>query len=184
MNKYQFIWSNTIWNSVCCDIKIGLLLHLKDKWLSENGIKKNVRYKLDSIFHLILTLIIRGFYSNLIYRTSSVCIAEQYARFSCKTNLVAMEFLGSFSRQKKKKKKKKKRFYIYFTIPIKQDLTFYAYCLHWRQFAWNVKTCFMETIKKKINVSKCRLLEILSSMLASSLIWATSFNKNTIVLIL
>ena len=32
----------------------------------------------------------------------------------------------------------------YFLIfPRKQDLTFHANCLYWRQFAWNIKSCFL-----------------------------------------
>ena len=43
--------------------------------------------------------------------------------------------------------------YIYFfCFPSKQGLTFHANCLHWRQFAWNVKTCFLE--KKKTNIAE------------------------------
>ena len=42
----------------------------------------------------------------------------------------------------------------------KQDLNFFlANCLYWRQFAWNVKTCFWGKIKK--NISICRLQKIL-----------------------
>ena len=37
---------------------------------------------------------------------------------------------------------------IFFIFSRKQDLPFQSNCLHWRQFAWNVKTCFLE--KKKI----------------------------------
>ena len=32
-------------------------------------------------------------------------------------------------------------------FPRKQDLTFHENCLHWRQFAWNVKSCFLEKIR-------------------------------------
>ena len=34
-------------------------------------------------------------------------------------------------------------------IPRKQDLTLYANCLHWRQFAWNAKSCCLGKIRKK-----------------------------------
>ena len=71
-----------------------------------------------------------------------------------------------------------KLLYFFFIFPRKQVMTFHANCLHWRQFAWNVKTCFqMETIcmkcqnlfsgkKKKNNISVCRLLKILPRMLS------------------
>ena len=39
---------------------------------------------------------------------------------------------------------------IFLVFPRKQDLTFYANGLHWRPFAWNVKTCFLGKIRKKI----------------------------------
>ena len=41
---------------------------------------------------------------------------------------------------------------LFLFFPIKQDLTFHANCLHWRQFAWNANSCFLE---KKKNISKC-----------------------------
>ena len=44
----------------------------------------------------------------------------------------------------------------------KQDLTFHANCLQWRQFAWNVKTCFLGKIKI---FSKCHLLKVLPKVL-------------------
>ena len=34
-------------------------------------------------------------------------------------------------------------------FPRKQDMTFHANCLHWRQFAWNVKSCFLGKIRKR-----------------------------------
>ena len=72
---------------------------------------------------------------------------------------------------------------IFLTFPGKQDLTFHAKCLQWRQFAWNAKSCFpgkvrkiMGTIcmkcqilfsrKSKKNISKCRLLKILPRVLS------------------
>ena len=42
----------------------------------------------------------------------------------------------------------------------KRDLTFQANCLRWRQFAWNVKTCFLGNIRQ--NSSMCRLLKFYS----------------------
>ena len=39
-------------------------------------------------------------------------------------------------------------YYDYF--PRKQDLTFHANCLRWRQFAWNVTFCFLWKVKKNI----------------------------------
>ena len=36
--------------------------------------------------------------------------------------------------------------YFFLIFPWKQVLTFYANCLQWRQFAWNVKTCFLGKI--------------------------------------
>ena len=34
----------------------------------------------------------------------------------------------------------------FLSFPRKQNLTFHANCLQWRQFAWNVKTCFLGKI--------------------------------------
>ena len=39
-------------------------------------------------------------------------------------------------------------FFFFFFFPRKQDLPFHANCLHWRQFAWKVKSC-LETICMK-----------------------------------
>ena len=62
-------------------------------------------------------------------------------------------------------------FFFFFIFPWKhilafhtncqQDLTFHASCLQWRQFAWNVKTCFMEKNEKKnvINLSSAELAQ-------------------------
>ena len=36
----------------------------------------------------------------------------------------------------------------YFVLYRKQDLTVHASCLHWRQFALNVKSCFLEKKNK------------------------------------
>ena len=45
---------------------------------------------------------------------------------------------------------------IFFLIfPIKQDLTFHANCLQWRQFAWNVKSCFLGKIRKIFQYVVC-----------------------------
>ena len=82
----------------------------------------------------------------------------------------------------------------FFIFPREQDLIFHANCLQWRQFAWNVKTCFlsyfsqktgfdilcklspMETIcmkcqnpfsgKDQKNISICYLLKILPRVLS------------------
>ena len=55
---------------------------------------------------------------------------------------------------------------IFFLLfPSKQILAGYANCLQWRQFAWNVKICFLG----KITIfffSKCPLPKILPSMLS------------------
>ena len=53
---------------------------------------------------------------------------------------------------------------IFLIFPSKQDSTFYANCLLRRQFAWNVKSCFLGKIRK--NISKCRLLKILPRVLS------------------
>ena len=37
---------------------------------------------------------------------------------------------------------------IFLIFPRKQNLTFHANCLHWRQFAWNVKTRFLGKRRK------------------------------------
>ena len=68
---------------------------------------------------------------------------------------------------------------IFLVFPRKQDLTFHANCLCWRQFACNVKTCFMGTLvtirmkcknlfsgKNKQNISKCCLLKFLPRVLS------------------
>ena len=53
-------------------------------------------------------------------------------------------------------------FFVFFSR--KQDLTFHTNCLQRRQFAWNVKTCFMGKMKK--NSSIYGLLKILPCMLS------------------
>ena len=53
---------------------------------------------------------------------------------------------------------------ICFIFPRKQSLTLQANCLNRRQFAWNVKACFLEKIRK--NIWKCHLLKFLPSMLS------------------
>ena len=45
----------------------------------------------------------------------------------------------------------RRHFEIFFLIfPRKQNLTFHANCLQWRQFAWNVKFCYLGKIRKNI----------------------------------
>ena len=39
---------------------------------------------------------------------------------------------------------------LFLFFPRKQDLTFHSNCLPWRQFAWNVKTCFLGKIRNYI----------------------------------
>ena len=41
-------------------------------------------------------------------------------------------------------------------FPWKQDFIFHVNCLHWRQFAWNVKILFPG--KNERNISNCRLI--------------------------
>ena len=68
--------------------------------------------------------------------------------------------LGQFSRQQIDD--------IFLIFPRKQDLTFYANCLQWRQFAWNVYFCFLHKKKKK-NISQnipARNKKILPRMLS------------------
>ena len=48
------------------------------------------------------------------------------------------------------------KYFSYF--PRKQILTFHANCLQWRQFAWNVKSCFLGKIIKAS--SFCHLLSL------------------------
>ena len=38
--------------------------------------------------------------------------------------------------------------HIFLIFSSKQDLTFYANCLDWKQFAWNVKTGFLRKLKE------------------------------------
>ena len=40
---------------------------------------------------------------------------------------------------------------LFLIFPRKQDLTFHAHCLHWRQFEGNVRSCFLGKNKKNIN---------------------------------
>ena len=47
----------------------------------------------------------------------------------------------------------------------KTGFDIYANYLQWRQFAWNVKTCFLGKIRK--NISKCCLLKFLPSELSA-----------------
>ena len=63
--------------------------------------------------------------------------------------------MGIFSRQQTDN--------IFLTFPRKQDLIFHANCLHWRQFAWNIKSCFLGKIRK--NISLCHLLKNLPRVL-------------------
>ena len=39
---------------------------------------------------------------------------------------------------------------IFLIFPRKQDLTVHVNCLHWKQFAWNFKSCFLGKNKKNI----------------------------------
>ena len=48
-------------------------------------------------------------------------------------------------------------FWNIFIFPRKQDLTFHANCLKWRQFAWNVKSC---AGKNKKNVTNFLFAEL------------------------
>ena len=48
-----------------------------------------------------------------------------------------------------------KWWYFFLIFPRKQDLTFHANCLHWRQFAWNVKSCFFYWRQFAWNVKSC-----------------------------
>ena len=66
---------------------------------------------------------------------------------------------------------------IFLNFPGKQDLTFYASMLHWRQFAWNVKTCFLGRIKKNILI--CHLLKILPRVLSINNITFDLLNLNS-----
>ena len=52
---------------------------------------------------------------------------------------------------------------MFLIFPRKQDLTFHANCLLRRQFAWNVKSCFLGKLRKIF--SKYRLLKILPRVL-------------------
>ena len=38
-------------------------------------------------------------------------------------------------------------------FPRKQNLAFHANCLYWRQFAWNVKICFLGKYEQYLNMS-------------------------------
>ena len=74
----------------------------------------------------------------------------------CRLNFILTTLLANSTDEK---------FMIFFYMfPRKQDLTFHANCLHWRQYAQNVKICFFRE-KKKENYFECRLLKILSRAL-------------------
>ena len=69
--------------------------------------------------------------------------------------LWSVAFINALSPSTMGKSFSRQHFKIFFIrSPKKQVLTFHAECLHWRQFAWNVKTCFLG--KRKISV--CCLL--------------------------
>ena len=52
----------------------------------------------------------------------------------------------------------------FLTFPRKQNSTFHANCLHWRQFAWKFESCFLGKVRK--NISKCCPLKILPRVLS------------------
>ena len=62
---------------------------------------------------------------------------------------------------------------IFLIFPRKQAMTFHANCLPWRQFAWNVKTCFLDKIK---NIILSRLLKILPRVLSIKLLQEELFS--------
>ena len=47
---------------------------------------------------------------------------------------------------------------IFLIFSRKQNLTFRANCIHWRQCAWNVKSCFLEKKKKYFKMSSAENL--------------------------
>ena len=59
-------------------------------------------------------------------------------------------------------------------FPRKQHLTFHANCL--RQFAWNVKSCFLGKIRK--NTSICRMLKFLPRVLSVKVCTSGRFWRN------
>ena len=44
---------------------------------------------------------------------------------------------------------------IFLLFPEKLDLTFHANCLHWRQLAWNIKSCFLGKIREIFKTVVC-----------------------------
>ena len=95
-----------------------------------------------------------------LFVASSLCAERKKAKIN-RMNLY--QSLGKFSRWKTDD--------IVLIFPRKQDLTFHANCLHWRQFAWNVKSCFQEKIHR---IFQCRLLNILPRVLSVNLVRSTS----------
>ena len=60
---------------------------------------------------------------------------------------------------------------IFLIFPRKQDLTFHANCLHWRQFAWTVKSCFPGKIRKIFQYAVWKFYPECLIIFASSQIW-------------
>ena len=71
---------------------------------------------------------------------------------------------------------------VFLFSPRNQDLTFLPNCLHWKQFTWNVKSCFLwkkqnknkkkkkkKTKNKKKNTFICRQLKSLPRVLSDNL---------------
>ena len=67
---------------------------------------------------------------------------------------------------------------IFLIFPRKQDLIFYA---NWKQFAWNVKSCFLG--KNKKNISICCLLKFLPIMLSINCYVSQRMTKPTVRLV-
>ena len=51
---------------------------------------------------------------------------------------------------------------LFLIFPTQQDLTFHANCLHWRQFAWNVKPVFWKNIYFKMMSAENFLSRVVS----------------------
>ena len=92
--------------------------------------------------------------SNIFQKTFFLCVCEREI-MSCSWHIVSEQktliFTSPWANTLDDTLK------VFFIFPGKQDLTFYANCFHWRQFAWNEmsKSSFRGKNKKNISVH-CR----------------------------
>ena len=100
------------------------------------------------LFWVLMRSTLPFFHENILWilsRSTTKCVSvvrqEKYQYFLVeKMCLNLYHSLGIFSRRQIDD--------IFLIFPRKQDLTFHANCLLRRQFAWNVKSCFLGKIRK------------------------------------